>query len=109
MFSVTKFHQYLYKRRLTLLTDHKPLLSILGSKQGIPPLATAKLQRLAITLSAYTYDIVFKPTQAHSNIDALSRLPLPKTDTTPSGPTEFNVSQIMLFLLPLFQFNPVAE
>ena len=37
---------------------HQPLLSIFGPKKGIPPLAAAKLQRWAILLSAYTYDIM---------------------------------------------------
>ena len=99
VFSIKKFHQYLYGRKFTLLTDHKPLLSILGSKQGIPPLAAARLQRWAVILSAYTYDIVFKPTQDHCNADALSRLPLPETDTTSSSPSEFNISQI--YALPV--------
>ena len=63
IFGVKRFHSYLYGRT----TDHKPLTAILGPKQGIPPLAAARLQRWAILLSAYTYDIEFKPTTAHSN------------------------------------------
>ena len=55
IFGVKKFHRYLYGRKFTLVTDHKPLTTILGSKKGIPSLAAARLQRWAILLSAYTY------------------------------------------------------
>ena len=43
----------------------------------VSSLAAARLQHWAVLLSAYTYDIQFKPTVTHSNADGLSRLPLP--------------------------------
>ena len=76
IFGIRKFHQYLYGRTFTLVTDHKPLTTILGSKKGIPALSAARMQRWALLLSAYNYDIHFPPTQAHGNADGLSRLPV---------------------------------
>ena len=48
MFGVKKFHQYLYGRKFTLITDHKPLTAIFGSKKGIPTITAAHLQRWAL-------------------------------------------------------------
>ena len=79
-----------------LVTDHKPLTTILGQRKGIPPMVAARLQRWAIKLSAYTYEIEFRRTQDHSNADCLSRLPMHCVSTvghTPE-PALFNVSQI---------------
>ena len=78
------------------MTDHKPLTSILGPKKGIPSLAAARLQRWAWILSAYHYEIEFRPTGEHANADGLSHLPLegitpPSTD---SDPRIFNISQM---------------
>ena len=96
IFGVKKFHRYLYGRKFKLVTDHKPLTAILGPKKGIPSLAAARLQRWAILLSAYDYEVVFKPTQVHCNADGLSRLPLPAED--PASNSEevsvFNVAQV---------------
>ena len=76
IYGVTKFHQYLYGRKFVLVTDHCPLTTLLGPKQGIPPLAAARMQRWALVLSGYNYSIEFRPTTAHGNADGLSRLPL---------------------------------
>ena len=96
VFGVRKFHTYLYGRKFTLVTDHKPLTTILGPKKGIPPMAAARLQRWALILSAYSYDIEFRPTEQHDNADGLSRLPLSSTITEgdSSEPRIFNISQI---------------
>lgn len=56
-------------------------MAILGPKKGVPSLAAARLQRWAVLLSAYKYDIKFKSTQAHANADGLSRLPLTTNST----------------------------
>ncbi|UYV64919.1 K02A2.6-like [Cordylochernes scorpioides] len=82
IYGVTNFHQFIYGRRFTLITDHKPLVSILGPKSGIPTLSTSRLQRWAIILSAYTYNIKFKKTQDHGNADLLSRLPVESGETS---------------------------
>ena len=94
IFGVRKFHAYLYSCPFTLVTD-KPLQYILGPKKGIPLMAAAHLQRWAIILASYQYDIEFKLTKAHANADGLSRLPW-STNTTASlsDPEIFNISQI---------------
>jgi hypothetical protein len=45
IFGVKKFHQYLFGRTFKLVTDHKPLLAILGPQRGIPVMAGSRLQR----------------------------------------------------------------
>ena len=98
IFGVKKFHQYLYGRKFALVTDHKPLTAFLGAKKGIPSLAAARLQRWAVLLSAYQYEIQFKSTSDHANADGLSRLPLSDSQEASvvcsSEPRVFNISQI---------------
>ena len=77
VFGVKRFHQYLFGRKFTILSDHKPLQYLLGETRGIPAMASARIQRWALTLSAYNYVINYKPGVDHANADGLSRLPLP--------------------------------
>ena len=72
VYGVNKFQAYLYGRKFTLVTDHKPLTSIFGPRKGVPAVAAARLQRWSLLLSAYNYDIEFRPTAAHGYADALS-------------------------------------
>ena len=73
---IKKFHQYLYGRKFLLVTDHKSLTTLLGPKSGIPTLAAARLQRWALLLTTYQYDIEYRSTEKHANADCLSRLPI---------------------------------
>ena len=95
IFGIKKFHQYLFGQRFTLITDHKPLLAILGPKKGIPSLAAARLQCWAVLLSAYNYQLEFKPTDLYGNADGLSRLPLQSTSRLGDAPdaTNYNIRQ----------------
>ena len=94
VFGVKKFHKFLYGREFTLYTDHKPLTAILGQKREIPPLAAARLQRWALILAAYQYNIQYKPTKEHGNADGLSRLPLQTEEVVETEATVFNIKQM---------------
>ena len=85
-----KFHTYIYGREFTLVTDHQPLTTIFGPKRGIPTLAAARMQRWALLLSAYTYNIQYRATKAHANADGLSRVPLPTDDQDDSQLHQLN-------------------
>ena len=78
VFGVRRFHQYLYGCPFILVTDHHPLCKIFGNKQGIPPMAAARMQRWALTLilSAYHYSIEYISGTANNCADCMSRLPL---------------------------------
>uniref|UniRef100_A0AAV2K5K2 Gypsy retrotransposon integrase-like protein 1 n=1 Tax=Knipowitschia caucasica TaxID=637954 RepID=A0AAV2K5K2_KNICA len=81
MFGIQRFHKYLYGRRFVISTDHKPLLSLFNELKAVPQMASPRIQRWAVTLRAYEYEIVYKPGKYHGNADALSRLPLPQPST----------------------------
>lgn len=76
IFAVKKFHNYLYGQKFTILTDHQSLREIFNPKKGTPSVAVARLQRWAIIMSMYSYQIIYKSGSKMANADALSRLPL---------------------------------
>ena len=83
IFGVKHFHQYLYGRRFTILTDHQPLRRLFSETKAVPPMASGRIQRWALTLSSYEYELRYRKGTDQGNCDALSRLPLP--DSPESG------------------------
>ena len=81
IYAVQHFHFYLYGRLFSLVTDHRPLLSILGEKSSLPQMVAARLQRYAVILSTYHYKIMFRSSADHGNADALSRMVEKNNDT----------------------------
>ena len=49
-----QFHQYVYGQSFTILSDDK-LMYIFDEKKSVPLMASAQVQRWALTLGAYTY------------------------------------------------------
>ena len=101
IFSVRRFHQYLVGRHFTILSDHKPLQHLFQETSGIPILASARIQRWALTLGAYDYTIQYKPGPTHANADVFSRLPLPDSPRTVPLPGETTLTLNMLESLPV--------
>ncbi|XP_055338681.1 uncharacterized protein K02A2.6-like [Paramacrobiotus metropolitanus] len=79
VFGCRKFHQYIAGREFTLLTDHKPLLNVFGSRKGIPVITANRLQRWALLLMGYTFSIQYCRTEEFGQADGLSRLPMHST------------------------------
>lgn len=75
VYCVKKFHQYLLGRRFKLKTDHKPLVSIFGPHKAIPTMAASRMQRWALILAAYNFEIEYVGTYSNG-ADILSRLPV---------------------------------
>ena len=97
MWSLKKFHTYLYGRRFTFITDHQPLTAIFSPVKNLPSMTAARLQRYALLLAGYQYDIVYRKTSDHGNADGLSRLPInsPASEANADGDAvdTFHVSQ----------------
>ena len=102
IFGVKRFHQYLYGRRFSICSDHKPLQYLLSESKAIPTMASARLRRWALILSAYQYSISYRPGEKMANADGLSRLPLPDI------PTKATVPQEVVFLLQTLQDSPIT-
>ena len=65
-------------------------------------MASARIQRWALTLSAYNYTISYKPGSQHGNADLLSRLPLP------GSPKEVPLPGETIQLLDNLQVSPIS-
>ena len=104
VFGVKKFHEYLFGRMFSLYTDHKPLLGLLDENKSIPVQASARIQRWALTLETYQYQLKFKTSKQNANADALSRLPLTTVHPPTPQPTE-----LVLMMEALDEDMPVSS
>ena len=102
MFGVKRYHQYLYGRHFIIHSDHKPLMFIFDESKAVPPTASARIQRWALTLSGYTYSIRYRAGREHANADSLSRLPLAEAPADVPQPAE------TVFLMDLLATVPVS-
>ena len=102
VFGMQYFHSYLFGHHFELVTDHQPLLALLHEHRPTSAQASARIRRWSLLLSAYEYTITFRNTHAHSNADALSRLPLPQTQRESKTPSE------LVLLIEHLEDSPVT-
>lgn len=76
IFGLKKFYKYLWGKKFILLSDNKPLTYIFNPLKAIPAMTAARLQRWALMLSSFDYEIRFCKGSENVTADGLSRLPL---------------------------------
>lgn len=69
-FGCEKFHQYVYGHRVTVHTDHKPLVYLFKKPLHDVP---ARLQRMMLTLQKYDLEVIHVPGKEMYISDTLSR------------------------------------
>lgn len=76
IFAVNKFKTYLLGRHFTLKTDHKPLITLFNEHKPVSQMASSRIKRWSLLLSAYDYTIEFVRGKDNVIADFLSRKPL---------------------------------
>ena len=94
VFGLEHHHQYVFGRKITLWTDHKPLVSI-----SRKPLASApkRLQRLLLRLMQYDVEICYRPGKELVIPDTLSRAYL-EDNSQSQTEEETEIIHVMQFL-----------
>ena len=82
IFGLRKFHTYLFGRPFLLKTDHRPLIHIFSPTQGIPKHSLSRLNRWALLLAEYQYQIAYVPTDKMA-ADFFSRHPTQAPEDEP--------------------------
>ena len=92
---VRKFHYFLAGRSFRIQTDHKPLLGLIGEQKPLPLMASPRVVRWAMMLSAYDYRLEYRAGRLQGHCDALSRLPLPEAPADVSSPVPAELVHMM--------------
>lgn len=75
---VKHFRPYLYSRKFTLITDHRPLTGLNSLKDHM----VSRLARCKIKVSEFDYEIIDKSGKINVNAEASSRTPVTTLLTT---------------------------
>jgi hypothetical protein len=101
VYGVDHFQKFLLGRKFILYTDHQPLQKLFNVETKLPPLAIGRVQRWAINLQPYNYEIRYRKGELNSNADALSRLPLPTSSSNQIG-------EVALIQSEFFEHLPIS-
>ena len=87
----TKFHQYVYGKKVKVQTDHKPLEALFKKPLFQAP---QRLQRMMLRLQRYDLQVEYEPGKNLLIADTLSRAPEESTETAANTKDDFEVLTI---------------
>ena len=94
-YGLKKFHHFTYGRHVNVITDHKPLISIVKKPLSMAP---KRLQNLLLRLQQYNCTLFYKRGKDIPVADCLSRAPLP-IEESESAEHDYNVQSVALMSL----------
>ena len=79
VFSLKRFHYFVYPKKVVIYTDHRPLINIVNK-----PLDDIflRLQLTFMTIQRYNAEIIFRPGRQMKFADALSSCPMESQQPT---------------------------
>ena len=92
LFACNKFDHYIFGRRVTVETDHQPLITIMKKPLHMAP---TRLQKMMMKLKRYNINLVYKRGKELYIADTLSRAYLPNDGTAEPEEEEYEVMAVM--------------
>ena len=60
VYALERCYHYIFGKRVTVFTDHRPLVGLLGTHKGLPPVVATRLQRYMVRLSIFEYVLKYR-------------------------------------------------
>ena len=92
VFACKHFHQYIFGRKVSIITDHKPLENILRKPISKAP---PRLQRMMLAIQPYDLTFTYRPGPEIPVADTLSRLHIEDTDPEEELQAELHVHNVI--------------
>ena len=89
VYSLKRFHYFVFPKEVTVFTDHRPLINIMLKPLGEVPL---RLQKMLMAIQRYNVKLIFRPGREMKFADALSRCPM---EGTPHHVEEVSVIRVL--------------